>query len=750
MKGQTADAVSRQVEFAIGKFEGFTLPRFVTAALYERLLAEDFSAELLGELIETEPALAMESLRFLRARQIEIADEGFSVAHAIGRLRADELREFFLSFGVDRGKQKEPGADMDVSRQELTKHSVAVGCCAKQIVKLSGGVVNLRCAYLAGLVHDIGKFVFADIMPKSFEKIVSEAKNQRMCICDIERMHLGIDHTIAGRRIARRWHLPEQLCLGIWLHHSDAVRVSKNISAAKTAVIVRLADLTARAWGIGQSGSFDEDNSAGQIAEAIGIDFQVLEQQRSTVIEEVEKKCGLLGFDKGRDDRYLCETLRQAVARFNADNVKLRQQTGLAQSAVSHLEFITALFGSIDLDAAAIDFAEDFAVRWQRFYQTGRVCLYLLPPDESREAEVVLVESLGQSKRLLLKLPSDKPPIPQSMASDFKILDARDNFGWLLEQTGADFDSGQTRAAALLSGSRVVGAIIFELRYPADISLFEKNYKCISQTAGAVLDMLCAGSEGYGLAESFVSALSRKTAGPQQKNFSEQRSSAGSINALAEMAAGAAHELNNPLAVISGQAQLLAAGESDSDRKTPLQTIERNCRQISEIINALLSFAEPQQPRPDKTNIKQIIDEAAELAALKANIGELDLEMNIAADTAELYVDSAQTATAIANVFSNCVESYGNRGGPIKVSVSREAKESVMVEIKDFGCGMDADTLAKAVVPFFSAGPAGRRRGLGLSYAVRLIELNSGSLNITSQPGEGTTVTILLPCKEAG
>ncbi len=68
-------------------------------------------------------------------------------------------------------------------------------------------------------------------------------------------------------------------------------------------------------------------------------------------------------------------------------------------------------------------------------------------------------------------------------------------------------------------------------------------------------------------------------------------------------------------------------------------------------------------------------------------------------------------------------------------------------EISDFGCGMDEQTLQKAMYPFFSNLPAGQKRGMGLAHAARLIQLNGGSLSITSIPGTGTTVSILLPCK---
>ncbi len=68
-----------------------------------------------------------------------------------------------------------------------------------------------------------------------------------------------------------------------------------------------------------------------------------------------------------------------------------------------------------------------------------------------------------------------------------------------------------------------------------------------------------------------------------------------------------------------------------------------------------------------------------------------------------------------------------------------------MLQVRDLGCGMDTDTLRKATHPFFSAKPAGRKRGMGLAYAARLIQLNRGTLALASTPHQGTTATVTLP-----
>ena len=161
-----------------------------------------------------------------------------------------------------------------------------------------------------------------------------------------------------------------------------------------------------------------------------------------------------------------------------------------------------------------------------------------------------------------------------------------------------------------------------------------------------------------------------------------------------------------------------------------------------------MGFARPSQPRPAETNIKQILDEAVQLTRQKTGVEHINIQMEVAEDVKNAFVDSAQIVSAIANVFSNAIESYTDTLGPIKVTATSEQTGSFMkLQISDLGCGMDTETLKKATQPFFSAKPAGRKRGMGLAYAYRAIRLNKGSLNIQSQPGVGTTVTIILPCR---
>ena len=163
----------------------------------------------------------------------------------------------------------------------------------------------------------------------------------------------------------------------------------------------------------------------------------------------------------------------------------------------------------------------------------------------------------------------------------------------------------------------------------------------------------------------------------------------------------------------------------------------------------MMSFAEPRQPRAAQTDVKKMIDEAVQLSSRKTNIESLDVQIHVAVDIEKVFVDSAQIVSAIANVVSNAAESYDGKSGPIEiVADNSESDKLVVLAINDHGCGMDAETIKKATWPFFSAKPAGRKRGMGLAYATRFIQINKGSMSIESEPDSGTIVKISLPIEK--
>jgi signal transduction histidine kinase len=285
--------------------------------------------------------------------------------------------------------------------------------------------------------------------------------------------------------------------------------------------------------------------------------------------------------------------------------------------------------------------------------------------------------------------------------------------------------------------------LAFEVNLPGDIDFFADRFQTAASMAGVVLDLALARGRAERLAEQ-LAPIAPLAEAPTSAPAPAPSPTADPVEALAEMAAGIAHELNNPLSVIAGRAQLLAESETNEQKKDTLEQVREKTGEASGIVDDLMSFAEPSPPRPKRTPVRQIIDEAVELARQKTYVEHVNAQIEAAEDLPDVSVDSGQVVSAVANVIANAIEAYADAMGPVKIT-AEPAAAAVAVRIADLGCGMDADTARKATHPFYSAKPAGRKRGMGLAYADRLITLNGGTLDIQSQLEQGTTITITLP-----
>ena len=214
---------------------------------------------------------------------------------------------------------------------------------------------------------------------------------------------------------------------------------------------------------------------------------------------------------------------------------------------------------------------------------------------------------------------------------------------------------------------------------------------------------------------------------------------------VGEMAAGAAHEMNNPLAVISGRSQLLATQLTDPKFKAAAHLIHEQSHRLSAIITELMDFAKPEAPVIRQVEVAEVIDRA--LHEAKSNNDPADRRIEVTMGEVPLVaVDARQVSGALTEVIENAIHATDAHNGQIHLHGAYDPYSSrVVVTVTDNGCGMDENTVKRAFDPFFSAKPAGRRRGLGLAKALRWIEASGGSIRLESRPGQGARTVILLP-----
>jgi signal transduction histidine kinase len=219
---------------------------------------------------------------------------------------------------------------------------------------------------------------------------------------------------------------------------------------------------------------------------------------------------------------------------------------------------------------------------------------------------------------------------------------------------------------------------------------------------------------------------------------------------VGEMAAGAAHEMNNPLAVISGRSQLLASQLTDPKQKAAAKQVADQADRLSEIITELMDFAKPTPPKPREVDLADLVDRAFHEAKQHLEIADRKIEITMG-DIPPVVVDPEQVGAALQAVIDNAINATSDKTGQISVHAAYDQySQRVVLAIADNGCGMDDHTLKHAFDPFFSSRPAGRRRGMGLAKAMRWVESSGGSMRLESRPDQGTRALILLPAVADG
>ena len=555
-------AAAQQVDYAVTQLASLSILPATALQYLTKFAKSNFDLNSIAHIIESNPVLTA----LILSSEI---NQGSSIVEIVNHIEPTLLQKKLLSakvlliFGTDNERVS--------SREELNIHSLATAVCARELASFSSPKINPQVAFSAGLLHDIGKLAIDEVMPKSFQQLITESKSQNQNLYATEKTYLGLDHTILGKHLAEKWQLSLEITTAIWLHHSPAEIMLTNIPHAEFAILVHLADLIARTCNIGQSGSFDKPIDINELAQHLSLTPEKIQQISDELPKQVAQMTDTTALAKTISTEEYCQLLHKVIAQLNTN------------------------------------------------------------PAITTDRQKQLIEQL-------------------------------------------------------------------------------------------------------------VSILTHT------RNTQKSRVDAETLANLAELAAGAAHELNNPLAVISGRSQLLNNSETDESKKEILSLISLKAAEATDMVSDLMSFAKPARPRPETVSPLVLLNNAIELTTDKHKTAQARIQLENIDNLPDINVDIKQMGIAFSNIISNALESYDTDYGKLRIiGAIMPNLDLVRIEIIDSGCGMSSEVLQKATLPFYSVKPAGRQRGLGLAIANRLIKLNNCSMNIASIPEKGTTVTLLLP-----
>lgn len=235
------------------------------------------------------------------------------------------------------------------------------------------------------------------------------------------------------------------------------------------------------------------------------------------------------------------------------------------------------------------------------------------------------------------------------------------------------------------------------------------------------------------------------------------------LEALGTLAGGIAHDFNNLLTGIYGHAQLLSRRlDAEAPGHTNLHGILSGCKRASELVSRILAFGRRQELRIQPMDLAEVCQEAGRL--LRATLpSTIALQIDVPSSLPTVRGDPAQLHQVVLNLATNAYQAMGQGGGRLMLSLSTVHLTTaqaagqpplhpglhVQLRVIDSGCGMDPETLARIFEPFYTTKSAGEGTGLGLSVVHGIITSHSGTIHVDSQPGVGTTFTILLPASMA-
>jgi len=252
------------------------------------------------------------------------------------------------------------------------------------------------------------------------------------------------------------------------------------------------------------------------------------------------------------------------------------------------------------------------------------------------------------------------------------------------------------------------------------------------------------------LANSF-NEMTRKLSEAQRQVYQSQK-----LAAVGQLAAGVAHEINNPLTgVLSYSSFLLKRAENNPEFKNDLEVIVRETKRCRGIVKGLLDFSRQSPPEKHASDINEIARQAIQIVQAQMETHNVDLQTNLRADLPRIHADANQIQQVLVNLLLNANDAIGEGGGAVALATDFETaggnspstSKRIEVRVSDTGCGISAANLQKIFDPFFSTKGA-KGTGLGLAVAWGIIEKHNGRIEVESEVGKGTTFRILLPLGE--
>jgi two-component system, NtrC family, sensor kinase len=321
---------------------------------------------------------------------------------------------------------------------------------------------------------------------------------------------------------------------------------------------------------------------------------------------------------------------------------------------------------------------------------------------------------------------------------DGKILDynpsARDFFGYTDEEIKtltilavyADTDQRKELVDALMANGFV---------HNHEVRLKKKD--------GSIIDALATVTvrrDRDGTAVGFQGSVKDIT---QMKQMERRMLEVEKLSGLGTMVSGIAHELNNPLTAIMGNAELLSMNNDITDRqKKSLDVIMQESSRAAKVVSNLLAFAREHKSERTLVCVNDIVTESLALREYNLRVNNINVELRLSDDMPPTLADPHQLQQVFVNIINNASDALTEQGGGRLVITTGRREKNLKIVFEDDGPGISRENVKRLFDPFFTTKEVGKGTGLGLSIAYGIIEAHGGTIEVESEPGRGARFTV--------
>ncbi len=748
--GQTPAANAQHVETILRQIDVLpTLPAIATRLLALTADTETHANQVI-ELISADPTLTAKVLSLSQRLGRNHRQDVTTVERAVQMMGFNAIRNAVLSVTVfdlygpsdDEGEkdstnsESEPFGTFDLT--EFWWHSIGVAIAAQMIAsrhRQEPGV-DADEAFVCGLLHDIGKVALEQILPKAMQRVVELANLNQGNIAEFERRVMGLDHHTAGKRLTEQWNLPHIIQDCVWLH-GQTFDMLPDIDHRKMVGIISLADLIVRRHYVGYSGNHQIREDPKLLAMQMELDPAVVDEVSEKLHIELGKHAAALGLAEKPSVELFMSSIQKANRELGRLNDAWLRKGRSSDRQSKILNAITAFHAEAEPGRSIETVFESVVSSAIRALGPAN---YSILYEHEAHKHWWLATYNHEGKRArdeMLTPPPNAPTLTQIDAQEPGQIGQMGLLPFVADYLGDDVDVREVRLIPLGCAWGTVAVLMHDIK---DLPPW-RELASMTTTWGAAIAATQQHAGAKRMSEQLVES-NRQLSEAQQRLLQNE-----SLARLGQMTSGAAHEMNNPLAVISGRGQLLAMKlQPGSEEQKAAQVVCDQAHRLSDLITSLHLMAEPPVANRSLTDVRKLLEKtvAQVKTQLSPALTQVPVSLQWKAELPVVPIDAEQVSQAVTELLLNAMQASPQSCVHLSVRVD-SAATALVIQVTDDGVGMDEHTLAHALDPFFSYKPAGRRTGLGLSRVQQWAKAHGGTIDLRSTARNGTVASLTLP-----